>query len=303
VTAAPSPGRRLSWVFEALLARLALTLFAVFPVALASRLGAWLARNLGPLLPAHRRGLANLRLALPERAADHPAILRAAWANLGATVAELVHLQRLQITLEGAEHLPGHGPALMVSAHLANWEALPGALLARGITMGAVYRAPDNPRVAAMLARLRGDAGPMFPKGAAGARGALRHMAEGGILGLLADQKMNDGIAAPFFGHLAMTPAAPAALALRFHCPVVPGRVERLGPGRFRVVAEPPLPLPDSGDRAADLAALTAQINARIEAWIRARPGEWLWFHRRWPKSLSGDTSRIESPRAAKPGM
>lgn len=283
--AAPSLGRRLSWLVEAFLARAALAVFAALPPAAASRLGARLARLFGPLLPAHRRGAANLRLAVPERAPEHPAILRAAWANLGATVAELAHLDRLSIEIQGAEHLPTTGPALLVSAHLANWEALPGALLTRGIAMGAIYRAPDNPRVAALLAQRRGHGLPMFPKGAAGARGALRFMAEGGILGLLADQKMNDGIAAPFFGHLAMTPAAPAALALRFRCPVVPGRVERLGPAHFRVTAEPPLPLPDSGDRAVDLAALTGAINARIEAWIRARPGEWLWFHRRWPKS------------------
>jgi KDO2-lipid IV(A) lauroyltransferase len=272
---------------EALLARFALAGFAILPPIAASRIGACLARRFGPWLPAHRRGLANLRLALPERKAEHQAILRDAWSNLGALVAELPHLGRLTIEIAGEEHLPKTGPAILVSAHLANWEVLPRVLRARGIAIGAIYRTPDNPRVAALLARLRGGSGPLFPKGAAGARGALRHLTEGGILGVLADQKMNDGIAAPFFGHRAMTPAAPAALALRFGCPVIPGRVERLGPARFRITAEPALLLPASGDRGTDLATLTGAINARIEAWIRARPGDWLWFHRRWPKSAA----------------
>jgi KDO2-lipid IV(A) lauroyltransferase len=41
--------------------------------------------------------------------------------------------------------------------------------------------------------------------------------------------------------------------------------------------------LPDSGDRDADALALMAAINDRLEAWIRARPEQWLWTHRRWP--------------------
>jgi lauroyl/myristoyl acyltransferase len=26
------------------------------------------------------------------------------------------------------------------------------------------------------------------------------------------------------------------------------------------------------------------RINARLEDWIRERPGQWLWMHKRWPK-------------------
>jgi KDO2-lipid IV(A) lauroyltransferase len=81
-----------------------------------------------------------------------------------------------------------------------------------------------------------------------------------------------------------MTAPATAALALRFRCPVIAGRVERLGPARFRLTVEPPMPLPDSGNRAADVASLTADINLVLERWIRARPDHWLWLHRRWPK-------------------
>jgi KDO2-lipid IV(A) lauroyltransferase len=64
----------------------------------------------------------------------------------------------------------------------------------------------------------------------------------------------------------------------------VPAHVERLGAARFRVVCEAPLALPATGDRIADIAALTAAINGCLERWIRARPEQWLWLHRRWPK-------------------
>ena len=100
---------------------------------------------------------------------------------------------------------------------------------------------------------------------------------------MLADQKMNDGIPVPFFGRPAMTASALASLALRFDCDVLPARVERLGGAHFRLTVFPPLPLPRSGNSHADAAALMAQVNATMEGWIRDRPEQWFWVHRRWP--------------------
>jgi KDO2-lipid IV(A) lauroyltransferase len=98
---------------------------------------------------------------------------------------------------------------------------------------------------------------------------------------MLADQKMNDGIPVPFFGHPAMTATALAALALRFDCDVLPARVVRLAGARFRVTVFPPLPLPRSGERHTDAAALMTRVNETLEAWIRERLEQWLWLHRR----------------------
>ncbi len=154
--------------------------------------------------------------------------------------------------------------------------------------MGGFYRAPDNPMVDALLREMRDvDQGlSLFPKGAVGARQALKHLMKGGTLGLLADQKLNEGLELTFFGQPAMTTSAPADLALRFNCPLIPVQVERLGPCRFRVVVEKPLQDPGTGDRLQDVRTLTIAVNARIEAWIRERPGEWLWLHRRLQKQL-----------------
>lgn len=277
----------------------------------ASNLGGAVARAIGPWLPPSRTAKRNLALVFPGRSkAERRAILRAAWDNLGRTACELPHLGTLGPSttgpgweIMGAEHLAPlaqGGPALLVSAHLANWEVLPAALLHLGIPVASIYRPPDNPVVARRLRRWRrsatkGIALPLFPKGAAGARAALRHLSSGGVLGLLADQKMNEGLAVPFMGHLAMTPAAPAQMALRFGCPLIPGRVERIGPARFRLCVEPPLERPDTGDRGHDLALLTTAVNDRIGEWIAERPGEWLWFHRRWPRhALSQELDRLD---------
>jgi Kdo2-lipid IVA lauroyltransferase/acyltransferase len=94
---------------------------------------------------------------------------------------------------------------------------------------------------------------------------------------------MNDGIPVPFFGRPAMTAPALAVLALRFDCDVLPARVERLDGARFRLTVFPPLPLPRSGEPHADAAALMYLVNVTLEAWVRDRPEQWLWVHRRWP--------------------
>jgi KDO2-lipid IV(A) lauroyltransferase len=44
----------------------------------------------------------------------------------------------------------------------------------------------------------------------------------------------------------------------------------------------PPLELRETGDRDADVRALMIRINALVEEWVRARPEQWLWLHRRW---------------------
>ncbi|MGH6975804.1 MAG: lysophospholipid acyltransferase family protein, partial [Stellaceae bacterium] len=114
-------------------------------------------------------------------------------------------------------------------------------------------------------------------------RDLLRHLHQGGHVAMLVDQKMNDGIAVPFFGRDAMTAPAIARLALRFNCPIVPVRVERLTGAHFRFTVLPRLELTDRRDTADNVLATMTRITALLEEWIVARPEQWLWLHRRWP--------------------
>jgi KDO2-lipid IV(A) lauroyltransferase len=80
-----------------------------------------------------------------------------------------------------------------------------------------------------------------------------------------------------------MTAPAIAQFGLRLGAVLVPVRTERLNGARFRIVVLPPLVLPSGGDRAANELAVMTEINGLIESWIRERPDQWLWVHRRWP--------------------
>src|SRR5215472_6925274 len=175
------------------------------------------------------------------------------------------------------------GGLIVFSGHIANWEIAMLAGIQHGISVAQIYRAGNNALLDRMITRFRGDEGELIPKGRIAARRAIAALRRGTHLTLLADQKMNDGIPVPFFGRPAMTAPALAVLALRFDCDVLPARVERLDGARFRLTIFPPLPLPRSGEPHADAAALMALVNATLEAWVRDRPEQWLWVHRRWP--------------------
>ena len=297
--------RRLADRLEATALRAVMGLLRRLGPVRSSNLGGWIGRTIGPHLSVSRIGDRNLRLAMPEL--DAPArarIVRAVWDNLGRTVAELPHLPDLVRTpagpgweVAGEEHvqaLIGSGtPALFFSGHFSNWEMMLPAAAKVGIKVSGVYRAASNPQVDAIMVALRQAAlGPgvsMFPKGSAGARAALAHLRQGGSLGLLIDQKMNDGVPVPFFGRPAMMAPAMAQFALRYRIPLMPGRVDRIGPARFRMVCEPPLAVAGTGDRAHDIHTLLLAMNATLERWIRADPASWLWLHRRWPKDAGID--------------
>ena len=269
--------------------------FRSLPLDYASALGGVLARRIGPFLGVSRHARRNLSRAFPELSETEIARLVASmWDNLGRVAAEYPHLRKIRVfepggrvETHGFEHVDRAVAAgrrmIVFSGHIANWEIAMLAAVQYGISVAQVYRAGNNPLLDRMIARYRGDGGELIPKGRVAARRAIAALRRGTHLTLLADQKMNDGIAVPFFGRPAMTAPALAVLALRFDCDVLPARVERLAGARFRLPVFPPLPLPRSGEPHADAAALMARVNAILEGWIRDRPEQWLWVHRRWP--------------------
>lgn len=279
---------------EALAARAVWGVFAALPLDVASGLGGWLGRRIGPLLGGvNRVARRNLRAAFPEKTdAEIEAVIRDMWEHLGRVAGEFSHLKEIatqRVELIGGEYidlLRDDGRAgIFISGHMGNWE-LNGAVAAvRGLPLHLIYRAANNPWVEDLYRKGRADASyALIPKGPDGARQALMVLKSGGHLGMLVDQKMNDGVPIPFFGRDAMTAPAQAALATKFKCPLVPARVERLKGAHFRVTIHPPMEMPATGDGHQDNRILLTRINAMFEEWIRERPEQWLWVHRRWPE-------------------
>jgi Kdo2-lipid IVA lauroyltransferase/acyltransferase len=271
---------------------------AILPLDLASAVGGAIARLIGPRLAVTRRALHNLELALPQLAdAERRRVIREMWDNLGRIAAEYPHLSRLRcfapdtrVEVVGTEHVDRARmrgrPLIFFSGHFGNWEVASVAVRQYGVDLVQVYRSANNPDVEAIMRQLRQSLGvEPVRKGAAGARRIIAALRQGRSLALLVDQKMNDGIVVRFFEREAMTAPAVAELALRYDCPVLPVRVDRRRGARFRVTIFPALELPPAGDRQAGVQAVMAEVNRCLEQWIRERPGQWFWLHRRWRES------------------
>ncbi len=284
--------KTLSDVVSGLGFAMAMGLFRLFPVAWASALGGGLFRRVGPHLGASRIALRNMAKAFPDWTQGRlRETLAGMWENLGRVLAEYPHLAALEKGIAGMvevvedEHFEAlrrqDGPALILAAHMANWELVETLHARYGMEVAYVYRAPNNPVVARLLRKFRGPYG--FAKGRRGAAQLMAWLGDGKKAILLVDQKMNDGIPVPFFGRAAMTAPAIANLAHRFGCPVYGMRIERLGGVRFRIRIEAPLRVDASKPRAQAAPETMAAVNAVVEGWVRAHPEQWLWLHRRWP--------------------
>ncbi|MCW9040217.1 MAG: lauroyl acyltransferase, partial [Rhodospirillales bacterium] len=264
---------------QALAAVVLYGLARMLPLDAASGLGARVGRWIGPHMSTTKRARANLRMAYPEKTEDEvETIIAAMWDNVGRTVFEFPHATGLDILgdpdrfeIVGREHVDAMRtdgkPGIFVSGHLANWEIMGVAGARLDLPVSLIYREPDNPWLRGVFsARKPHPESELIPKGTEGARQTMRLLKDGGHLGILVDQKMNDGIAVPFFGRDAMTAPAVAQLAMRFNCPLHPVRVERLNGARFRITIYPPMDIPNSGDKAADVLALMTEINQLLES-------------------------------------
>jgi KDO2-lipid IV(A) lauroyltransferase len=281
-------------------ARTAIVFVRLFGRRLAAALAVWFARVVAPFIPENRLAAANLVAAFPEKSeAERRRILRGVWDNLARTTIEYAFLDEILADLRvhrmdkgplaatGLEdflRLREDGkPALIFSAHLANWE-LPATIAKRfGLNLTIMFSVPKNSIVAADLMKVRHQLmGDLVPTRFGSAFEIAESVANGGHVGLLVDQRRDRSPLFRFFGRPAATSTFFATLARQYDCPVHGVRAIRLPGDHFHMELTPPIDLPRDAYGLIDVMAATQKINDIIESWIREHPEQWLWLHDRW---------------------
>ena len=263
----------------------------ILPLNISSFLMGKLSSLIGPKLGVTKKAYNNIKNVMPEKNEKETLkIIKNMWENLGRVIGEYPHLKKLvpgknnKIQICGIKNLllvkKTKTPAIFFSAHFANWEILPMVSIKNGVPVLTIFRKPNNPIINFLINYLRSDL-PMAPKGREGAKKIIYSLKNGISIGLVIDQKMNDGIEVPFFNKPAMTSNALALLCHKIKSLVIPVEVERIKSTNFKVTFHNPVKVSKNGKKKTSLQIMT-EVNLIIEKWIRKNPGQWLWLHRRW---------------------
>ncbi len=253
-------------------------------------------------VPRARRDLiANTRLVFPEWSEQQRVRFAGRVArSLGRNLFDFVCLRRYSLEqvaslvgISGLDRLerarrPGVG-IVCVSAHVGCWELMPMRMRAAGYAVAVVYRRLRDPSLDRYVAARRRRLGIETHERDTGARGILRSLRAGALVGILIDQHTRvDSVLVPFFGQPAWTPSGAVRLAWRTGAPMIPvidvmnrDGTHTLHFGEEIVVAQARAGAPvDAQARA--LAQACAMCNAALGSMILAHREQWVWFHCRW---------------------
>ena len=304
-------GRQLVWdrlvrgTFHGLvraLCKLAVAILNVLPRRFALRLGEAAGSLLYFIAERTRfRGAIKrtIRTAFPDRFTDAEveALARRHARDLLKTVVEVARFRELpalvkrgNIQARGLEHLEaalaqGRG-AVLLGAHLGNWELLISALGLFGFPAHAIVLRQSNAMFNRWLVRERERFGSkVVYADEATSEGVGRILKGNGFVLLLADHHHYGGNArniVNFFGKPVSVPGGPIAYSTRFQAPLIPIYIVREPGDRHRIVVEPPLELIDTGRPSEDFLANCRLYISVFERWISEHPEQWMWSHERW---------------------
>ena len=218
-----------------------------------------------------------------------------AWC-LSERYERLATSKEFSVEVEAMEHwrsatASGRG-LVMVTAHLGMYEAgsmLPAAEENRRVHL---VREPEvDPRaqefIRRSVSRVEGERFTMHFQSDDPLQGValLEGLRRGEVVAMQADRPRfgSRTVAASLFGRPVDLPVGPAALARTAGVPVLPVFAIREGRRRYRVVFRPPILVPATADRGADLASAVGAIAREIEHGVRRAPHQWFVFRELWP--------------------
>jgi len=272
----------------------------ILPAGPALRLSALLGRFAFDVIGFRRKvALSNLGARLAEAPGEPTGAARLArigsdcYAGFAMSMTEFARLPlvtadyvKSNIVVEGTEHLDnalkrGKG-AVLVTGHYGSWELMGCVLVMMGYPITFAIGVQRNPLVQNLMNDLRRGAGIDLVE-AKSVLSLARTVKSNKFVAMLSDQDAGpDGVFVDFMGTEASTPQGPARLALLTGAPVITGFITRLDAARHLIRLEPPVRRDPSMARGEAVRHITQEYTATLESYVKKRPDQWLWGHRRW---------------------
>ncbi len=263
-------------------------LAGMLPAPFAFRIGEVLGVIAYHLMRSRRQiVLRNLRIAFyqEKELPELRRMVRETFRRTGANLFSALHSSPLSavevgeiVTLENpelvSEVLTRHSGVVLMPSHMGNWEILTRIhrQFPPGHKNGAFYRPLNNPLLdQRVLAQREAEGCRLFSKRDSFHQ-ATAFLREGGILGILADQRVGtQGELVRFFGRLTRASPLPSLLARRSKTEVLAMSLVTTSPGKWRVRFHP-----------LDCPTTTESCMVAIEQAIKASPLDYFWLQERW---------------------
>ena len=240
--------------------------------------------------------LENIEKAFPEKESiSKQKILKESYANLGIVLLEIASMYFLRneqvakrmtfrnISLIHDILKRGKG-IVIISGHLTNWEFLAfTAGVHANLSFLLVAKSQKNPYIDSALTALRRRGGNTTVGMEQAARPLIQALQHNQPVALLIDQAADPkkDVRVPLFGRDAVVFEAPAALALRFHTPLVFAVPVRNADGTYSVTLTEII-TDDLTSSKEDILELTKRHTTFLEQAIKEHPEQWTWQHNRW---------------------
>jgi KDO2-lipid IV(A) lauroyltransferase len=240
--------------------------------------------------PRRKIAARNLEIALPDRTPEERRlILRGTYDHLVWVGVEFMALQRdpgqvlKWMEADDASGLDVEGGAIIIAAHVGNWELLAAWLAQSGYKITAIVREPDDAGERDAISEMRARVGvSVLPKTAPMTR-AISVLRRGELLGIMPDQHGGvEGIQVPLFGLETSTSKGAAIFAYLTGKPLIPLSSRRISPFRHKITVGAPIEWKHLGSRDETIYGITLLINRAIEGMIREAPDQWLAQHKRF---------------------
>ncbi len=172
--------------------------------------------------------------------------------------------------------------AILVSAHVGNWE-LGGAILpSLGVPLSVVALAHKDPRVNALFNAQREVFGAKVIQTDTAVRRIIEHLKLKRFVAILADRDFgNHGLSMDFLGRRALIPKGAAFFSLKTGVPIIPIFFIRGANNKFEINIYPPIESPvvpaDQITQEVVMGHIQKYLSA-IENEIRKNPSQWLLF-------------------------
>lgn len=285
--------------------KLIFTLVAALPNRLAQALGSLIGRLLY-YFSRREKGVASVNIALcfPELSAEQQQqLVKKTLIENSKTLLEIPRIFKhggdyalsLVTSTTGIERyhqavMDGKG-IILIAPHLGNWE-LVVHYLNQFSPMTAMFAPPKQAFLNDIMRAGRQSSGAtLVPADSSGVRAQLKHLKQGGVVGILPDQNPKHGHAgvfAPFMGNDAYTMLLINSLAQRTQATILMSFAERLADGsgyRLHILSAPE----GIGDKDTLIAATA--LNQGVEQCLRLAPAQYQWTYKRFKHQPDGQTS------------